>query len=528
METWSQRKMNRRHFLQAAAAVSATTTILPILDACGSTTTTNSIGTKTKPLVIANIEGVPTLDPDLIIADTAVSLQTEIFDTLVDYDETSKQVVPRMATSWKVVNDTTIEFKLRSGMKFTNGEACDANAVKFTVDRTLNPATKSLRSTVLQNVVSVDVVDPLTARFNLKQPDPLLIQYMITYAILPPNFTTQNSALLATAPVGSGPYKVSAFQSGYQVVLVRNDGYWGPKPAFQYAVYRTLASSESQLASLLAGDIHIASNLDPVQAKTLGGNSKFRVVSKPKLLQAVITLDQIGRTDPKGPMTDQRVRQAVNQAVNFDAIINDILLGHGTRLAAGVCPFQFGFDPTVEPWPYDPATAKQLLSAAGYPNGFEARIISQNGGGIVDQPQTAQAIQSDLAAVGITMSILNMTDPSAVGALVMSGKAGPMIQLGNAAGGVYDAGADYSFIFQCGNPFSYYCNSQFGSLNKQQASTLDQTARQATLSQMQKFIHDDAGALFEWSVHGICGVSSAVNWPSYSGRQEKLYTARPA
>ena len=183
METWSQRKMNRRHFLQAAAAVSATTTILPILDACGSTTTTNSIGTKTKPLVIANIEGVPTLDPDLIIADTAVSLQTEIFDTLVDYDETSKQVVPRMATSWKVVNDTTIEFKLRSGMKFTNGEACDANAVKFTVDRTLNPATKSLRSTVLQNVDSVDVVDPLTARFNLKQPDPLLIQYMISYAV---------------------------------------------------------------------------------------------------------------------------------------------------------------------------------------------------------------------------------------------------------------------------------------------------------------------------------------------------------
>ena len=202
--------------------------------------------------------------------------------------------------------------------------------------------------------------------------------------------------------------------------------------------------------------------------------------------------------------------------------------GTARDLQPASVPFQFGYDATVEPWPYDPATAKQLLSAAGYPNGFEARIISQNGGGIVDQPESVQAIQSDLAAVGITLSILNMTDPSAVGSLVMSGKAGPMIQLGNAAGGVYDAGADYSFIFQCGNAFSYYCNPQFGALYAQQASTLDQTARQATLSQMQKFIRDDAGALFEWSVHGICGVSSLVNWPSYSGRQEKLYTARPA
>ena len=104
------------------------------------------------------------------------------YDTLVGYDETANQIVPSMATSWTVVDETTIEFKLRSGMKFTNGEAADANAVKFTVDRTLNPATKSLRNTVLVNVNSVDVVDPLTARFNLKQPDPLLIQYIIAYA----------------------------------------------------------------------------------------------------------------------------------------------------------------------------------------------------------------------------------------------------------------------------------------------------------------------------------------------------------
>jgi peptide/nickel transport system substrate-binding protein len=477
--------------------------------------------------VIATIQSIPTLDPDKTAADTTRSVILAIYDSLLDYDIGKHQLVPRLATSWTSSDDMTLEFKLRAGVKFSNGEALDANAVKFSLDRVKDPNTKSLQTTIFNNVVGVEVIDPLTARWHLKQPDPLLLQYLVTWPILPPQFTAQAGDKMATAPIGSGPYKVKNFQQGYGVDLVRNDSYWGPKPAFQYASYRTIESAETQLASLLSGEVHIASDLDPRQANGIVGNKKVKVISKPKLLQALITLDQVGRTDANSPMKDVRVRQALNQAVNVDGIIKDILLGNGTRIAAGAHPAQFGFDASVRPWPFDPANAKKLLAAAGYGGGFEARMISQNAG-IVAQSDTAQAVQRDLAAVGIKVSLFNMTDPTAVGQLVRSGKAGPMIQFGNAAAGVFDAGAAYSFIFRCGNAFSYYCNKDFDSLFLQQSSTLDQNKRKDLLSQMQKMIREDAGALFEWAVHGIWGVSSQVNWPAYEGRDDKLYTAKPA
>jgi peptide/nickel transport system substrate-binding protein len=520
--------ITRRRFIGKAATVTAAAAALPsaFFEACGGGSQAPK-GDPNKPLVLAYVQGLPTLDPDKTAADVTRSVILAIYDSLLDYDIGKRQLVPRLAASWRSPDDKTIEFKLRPNVKFTNGEVLDANAVKFSLTRTLDPATKGIQQTPFANVQGVEVVDPLTVVWHLKNPDPILLQQLVTYPILAPKYATEHGDLLATQPIGSGPYKLKSWQQGYEVALERNDSYWGPKAGFRYASYRTIESPETQLAALLSGQIQIAGDLDPNQAKSLHGNSKVHVISKPKLLQALINLDQAGRTDANGPMKDKRVRQALNQAVNVDGIIKNILLGSGTRIAAGVHPAMFGFDPSVKPWDYNPAEAKKLLDAAGFASGFEARMISQTAG-IIDQPETAQQVQRDLAQVGIKVTLQTVADPTAVGQLVRGGRAGPMVQFGNAAGGVFDAGSAYSFIFRCGNAFSYYCNKDFDALYLQQSTTLDQDKRKQVLSQMQKLLRDDAGSLFEWAVHGIWGISNTVRWPAYEGRDDKLYTARPA
>lgn len=515
----------RRDVLRLAGGAALALGGLPLLQACGSGGK-GPAATSAEKIVIAHDQAIPTLDPDLTAADVPHSAIMEICEPLIDYDATKQQLVPRLALSWQFVDDTTFEVKLRDNVTFSNGEKFTADAVKFTIERSLDPATKSLQASKLKGIQGVEVVDPLTARFHLSGPNALLPQYLATYAILPPQYTAANGDKLATALIGTGPYKVAKFQTGYGVDLIRNDTYWGTKAAYRTASYRTITSAETQLSALLSGEIQIAASLLPQQAKSLGGNKNIKVLSKPRLLLAYITLDQAGRSAADSPMTKKLVRQALNQAVDVDSIIKNILLGYGTRIASVAHPAQYGFDASIAPYSYDPNAAKQLLAQAGYPDGLDLRMISQTAN-IVGQADAAQAVQQDLAKIGVKVTLQTMTDPTAVGQVVRGGQAGPMVQFGNAASGVFDVAAGWS-SFTTSSAFSYFHNAQFDQMYNQQSTILDPDQRKALLSTAQKLLHEEAPALFQWAVHGVWGIAAGVDWPGYSGREDRIYTARPA
>lgn len=516
-------RISRRGLLKGAAAMTAFAAlpqwIPPLVSGAEAATA--------RKLVIAKVQDIPTLDSDKTASDAPRSAIMAIFDSLVDYDIDRKIIVPRAATKVDIVGGKQLVFHLRKGIRFTNGEPLDAHAVQATFQRTMAPATASLQTSIFSMVEGVEVADKYTSVWHLKGVDAILLQRLAAWPIMPPKYLAQHGDQIADHPVGSGPYKIKSWQRGYELTLERNDAYWGPKPAFQQIAYRTIATPEAQLSALLSGQIQIACDLTPQLAKSLSRSKQVHIITKPKILQALITLDEQGRTDPKSPMKDVRVRRALNMGVDIDGIIKNVLLGNGTRTAAGVNPLQFGFDPSIKPYKYDPNGAKQLLAAAGYGNGLQLRMISQNAG-IVSQEQTAEAVQAQLAQIGVKVTLDPIADPSAVGALVRSGQAGPMIQFGNASSGVFDAAAAFAFIFRTGNPFSYYGNPQFDALYLKQAGTYNKGTRKTILSQMQRILHDDAGALFEWAVHGIWGVSNSVQWPAYSGVNDRLETARPA
>ncbi len=515
--------MSRRSLLRMAGASALAVGALPLLQACGDDAPTGPTS-QSERIIIANAQGRPTLEPDLTASDIPQSVIMEICEPLIDFDPSSRELIPRLAESWAYIDQTTLELKLRQNVTFSNGEAFDAESVKFTFGRTADPETKSV-NTVFGNIESVEVVDAHTVRLLLKAPDALLTQLLTTYPMLPPAYTAQAGADLATALVGTGPYKVKTFSAGYEVVLDRNETDGGDTAAYREAVYRTIESSETQLSALTSGQIHIAAGLLPQQAKSIDNTPKIKIVSMPKMLLAYIALDAAGRSAADSPMTKKLVRQALNHAVDIDSIIDNILLGYGTRIGSVAHPAQFGFDPDVKPYEFNPDRARDLLAQAGYPNGFEARMISQTAG-IVAQAEAAQAVARDLERVGVRVTLETMTDPSAVGQVVRGGEAGPMFQFGNAARGVFDVGAGLS-SFQTGNAFSYFANEEFMRLYREQQTNTDPQARQQTLSELQQLLHDEAPVLFQWAVHAIWAVATEVNWAGEPGRYSRLYKAKP-
>ncbi len=529
----AKHRWSRRDFLKYSLAAAGTPLVGTLLEAWPPATLWRTRSAQAAPgqapkatLTIATAQPVPVLDPDATAADSTRSIILHIFDALVDRDPRTGRILPRLATLWRTPDERTWEFRLRPGVRFHTGEPLTARSVAFTFNRTKDPQTRSLAASAFAPVESAEVVNEATVRFRTSNPYPLFIQRLVEWPILPERYVTQNVERWAERPVGSGPYLMRRWERGQQVVLDRNEGYWGSKPALRTIIFRTIQEPATQVAGLLAGDVDMISDLLPDQIEAVEKSGRAHVITRPKVLQAVILLDAAGRTDPRGPFTDRRVRQAVNYGVNVDAIIKNILRGAATRTRAGVSPLQFGFDAKIEHFPYEPDRARQLLAAAGYPNGFEARLISQSAG-IPAQKQTAEAVTQDLARIGVRLRIQEIQDPSEVGRVVREGRAGPMVQFGNGSAGMFDGEAAYAFIYRCGNPFSYYCNQQFEDLFRELTTTFDRVRRRDLLSRMQALVREDAAVLYEWAVHGIWGIADWVDWEPSPDRNDRLYTAKP-
>ena len=196
-------------------------------------------------------------------------------------------------------------------------------------------------------------------------------------------------------PVGTGPYKLVKWNKKQDHLLVRNDDYWGPKPAFKYVRVRIIPEQATQIAELISGGVDIIKAVPPDQMDVIDKSGGGAHLDLPILRTAMLQLDQAGRTG-KNPFQDRRVRQAANLAVDMDAIIKHVLNGLGDRTATTVNPMAFGFDPSVKPYRQDLAAAKKLLADAGYPNGVEVGFLQT--GPVVEPalPQTSEAITADL------------------------------------------------------------------------------------------------------------------------------------
>jgi peptide/nickel transport system substrate-binding protein len=483
--------------------------------------------TKDDTVVYAIQSDMQNWDPPNSVLRESIILGYHVFDHLAARDLKTGKVGPSLATSWRTLDDTTWEVKLRQGVKFHDGSPFTARDVKATFDRVLNPELKLTARGNHAKIKSVEVVDDSTARFKTDGPYPLFVERLTAQVMQSEKvIKDKGHEWMQENPVGTGPYKLVKWNKKQDHLLVRNDDYWGPKPAFKYVRVRIIPEQATQIAELISGGVDVIKAVPPDQMDVINKSGGARTSTSPILRTAMLQLDQAGRTG-KNPFQDRRVRQAANLAVDMDAIIKHVLNGLGDRTATTINPMAFGFDPSVKPYRADPAAAKKLLTEAGYPNGIEVGFLQT--GPIVEPalPQTSEAITADLAKVGLRTRKRYIGEVGPFVNLVRDGKAEPMFEWSWGYYSVFDADAILFDVMKCGEPYSYYCNKELDDLILQGRSTLDAKKRTEIYAKAQRLLLDDAAYLYKWGLRGVWGISNRVDYEAPRDEIDRMFLVTP-
>ena len=327
-----------------------------------------------------------------------------VWDGLLYRDPKTGQYVGNLATDWTWVDATTLELNLRQGVKFHNGEPFDADDVVFTLNYVVDPSNGNKSQSSTGWIKSAEKVGPFKVRIHTKRPFPAALEYLAGPIVIEPNeyYTKVGQQGVATKPIGTGPYMVESVEPGKHYVLKRNPDYFAaakPKASIGTIDIRTVPDLNTQMAELFNGDLDLVWGVASDQADKMAQMGKFQVVNAPTMRVGYISLDAAGRSGAKNPMTNLKVRQAVNYAINRPGIVEALLKGSSTVINSACSPVQFGCEQNVTTYPYDPEKAKALLAEAGYPDGFEMEFYAYR-----DRP-LAEAMIGMLAEVGITAKL---------------------------------------------------------------------------------------------------------------------------
>ncbi len=505
-------RMRRREVLRLGAFAGLAVAI----EACTPAPTTgqgqSEAPVPTDRLTIIQDNAIDSMDAHVAQRPQANVIIQRINEALVERDPKTLQPRPRLATSWRRVDPLVWEFKLRTGVKFTNGEPFDAATVKYNFDRAFRPELKSAKGTSFKTVLdTVTVVDPTTVQLKTKAPYALLLERLVAFWLVPPKYSAdKGDAAYGLAPIGTGPYTFVDWTQGQSASIRKNPDYWGEKGIYDTIVFRQVTETATAVAELLAGTADVVFGLTPDILDAVKNSGKADVLAAKGVDVVEVRMDALPRGD-KNPFTDKRVRLAANYAVDKEAIAKNLLGGYSEVVATNIGPQMFGFDPNVKPYPYDQAKAKQLMADAGFANGFDVRFLSYPVAGFPPSVLNAvvQAITSDLGKVGIRCSIFNV-GATEISSYTTTGKAGPIFIGGNPNGGFYDGGFGFFFLRQSAN-LSYFWSDALEKQILQVEQDTDPENRKRILSQIQTYLHDEAPYIWGWTGFSLIGASKKLD-----------------
>ena len=323
-----------------------------------------------------------------------------VWDTLIERDPTTSEYRPNLAKAWTWIDDTTLEFELRRGIKFHNGEAFDADDVVYTYNKVSSDSGVKFQR-IVNWIDKVEKVERYRVRIHTKEKFPQAIEFLSGPMPVYPNeyYESVGTEGMSNMPIGTGPYKVVSMKPGEEYRLVRNEDYtWGgPKSMakIKNVVVRELPDLQTQVAELIAGGIDVTADLTTDLAEKLDGTPGVSAEQAGTLRVFYLGFDAAGRTGHKA-MTDLRVRRAIAHAINRRSIVDNLMRGAARVLDTPCHPQQFGcVEAAAMAYDYDVEKAKSLLADAGYGDGFEVDLYAEA------PAQEAEAIIGDLAAIGI-------------------------------------------------------------------------------------------------------------------------------
>ncbi|MEU6440755.1 ABC transporter substrate-binding protein [Streptomyces sp. NPDC047046] len=389
---------SRRTVLRYGGAAVPALAATGLLTGCGTEPATHAGNV----LRVSQTGDPKTMDPQKQGDMVSMNVLVNVFDTLTVRGRDNK-LKPGLALTWKAVSPKVWRFTLRPGVRFHNGEVCDAKAVKFSLDRLLDPATKS-PIVELRYVDGVTVVDPHTVDVHTSVHDPILPDKVSLFGgvVVPPGYLAKvGDDGFANHPVGTGPFTFAHWQRDHELRLRAFPHHWRGRPGPDEVVFTPAPNASSALAALQSGEVDLVSGLTPDAAQQLDGYPGVHLDHHTGIRTSYLSLDTL--TD--GPLRDRRVRQALNHAVDVPLLIKAVLSGKAQEVPAMIPRGAFGFDESITPYTRSVGRAKHLLAEAGHPHGFHTTLTASN----VDA-NVAEALSGLLARAGVHAKV-NLLDP---------------------------------------------------------------------------------------------------------------------
>jgi peptide/nickel transport system substrate-binding protein len=457
-----------------------------------------------------------TFDPHLTVGRNSQIFIVNVFDGLTARDAQGT-LVPALAESWKRINPTTWQFALRKGVKFHNGDDFNADCVKFTLDRGTNPETKATISSELSTIARTEIVDPYTVNVITKTPDfllPVRLGELFGLMLSPKHTNAVGKEGIATKPNGTGPFKLVSWAKNERLVLEANESYWRGAPKVKTIVVRPILEDAARIAALQAGEVDMIAPIPHVRIEELKRNPKLAIKTIPAPRIFHVTIDV-----RKPPFDNVKVRQALNHAVDVNAILRSLYFGHGTRLATVVDKNALGYDPSLQPYPYDPNRAKALLAEAGFPNGLETEFDSFTGS-IADHNKPAEAIVGYLQKAGIRAK-QNVFEFAAFGPRRVNNQTAPLF--------IYSIGNSYlepSWVIRWltqGGLGMHWKNGKLDEMLTRIEATDDRARRGQLYGDVQKLIKDEAPFIFLFQADAVFGMSTRIDYTPRPDETQWLY-----
>ncbi len=403
---------------------------------------------------------------------------------------------PALALSWTATSDLTWEFKLRPDVIFSNGEPADAQAVKATLDFLIGP--NSARYLIAQEtraIERVDVIDDVTVLITTKYPDAVLPKRLSLVLIVPPKaFAEMGLAAFAQNPIGSGSYILEDWgeQSGRTIMTANTTSWRAPEHIDRVEVYAPLRDAVVRMQALRSGQVDITLNVNVDERATLEAEGFINTTQPIGTIQSIALPNLI---DPDSPLQDIRVRHALNYAVNKE-LITEVIMGGTTKpTGQGAIPQSFGYNPDIEPYPYDPDRARALLAEAGYADGFSLNLETLRGSQPTDDVVYVQVAQ-DLARVGVQVNVRPLIGTEWIRKYFSGdwGDADILSVTWNA--GAYSDTIRAIETFSCNKPGAFYCAPELTPLIQESNRTFDEAERERLLQNIMARFHDLAPAIF--------------------------------
>ncbi|MGR7920083.1 ABC transporter substrate-binding protein [Zobellella denitrificans] len=365
---------------------------------------------------------IPTLDPYAFASTPALAFQNHIYEGLVQWNE-QLEMEGALATRWEQLDDTTLRFYLREGVRFHNGNDFNADDVVASIARVTHPDSgirgnaSSIKEAVKVDEYTVDIRLSSKSPIALNELSGILMmdkEWMEEHRALEPTSMSKGTEGYATNNTnGTGPFRLESRRRDAEMVLVKNADWWNGDQAqhnIDRIIYKPVSSDATRLAGILAGEFDLVSDVPLQDLPRLEKEKRVEVMVRPSLRVIFLSLNMAdelnaGNVDGKNPLQDRRVREAMHMAIDREAIVKKIMRGMTDVANTFVAPAIAGFDAErgVE-LGYDPERAKALLAEAGYPKGFKLAFDCEQGY-YLNAEQWCQAVQRYWARIGIDSSL---------------------------------------------------------------------------------------------------------------------------